>query len=62
MWQGSWSMSVMLGRFCHVFVMMNHCLELFLNGISHLGGEPDVGFQQIRQQFVCLVKFFFQVV
>ncbi len=60
--KGSWSKSVMLRRFDHVFVVPNDGLELLLDGVGHLGSEPDVGFQKISEKFVCLFEFFFDVV
>jgi hypothetical protein len=57
MWQGSWSESVMLGRFRNIFVVVNHRLKLFFIGVGHLGGEPNVGFKQISQKVCCPVFY-----
>ncbi len=52
----------MLGRFDHVLVVPNDGLKLLLDGVGHLGGEPDIGFQKIGEEFVRLFEFLFDVV
>jgi len=43
-------------------VVPNDGLELLLDGVGHLGSEPDIGFQKISEEFVRLFEFFFDVV
>jgi len=52
----------MLGRFDHVLVVPDDGLELLLDGVGHLGSEPDIGFQKISEKFVGLFEFLFDVV
>ncbi len=44
-----WSQSVMLGRFDHIFMMVHNGLKFLINSVCEFGGEPDVGFQKVRQ-------------
>ncbi len=53
--QGSWCQSVMLSQFNYVFVVPNDGFEFFLDGVGHLGGEPNIGFQKVGEKFVCLL-------
>jgi len=48
--------------FNHVLVVPNDGFELLLDGVGHLGGEPDIGFQKVGEKFVSLLEFFFDVV
>ncbi len=52
--KGSWCQAAMLGRFNHVLVVPDDRFELFLDGIGHFEGEPDIGFQKIGKKFVSL--------
>ena len=54
--------SVVLGRFYDVFMVMNQWLEFFLDDIHKFGCEPDIGFQKVRQELVCSIRLFLQVV
>ncbi len=60
--KGSRSKSVMLCRFNHVFVVPSDGFELLLDGVSHFGGAPDIGFQEVGEKFVRLLELFFDVV
>jgi hypothetical protein len=37
-----WCESLVLRHFYHVLIMMDHRFEIILNGICHLGREPNV--------------------
>ena len=51
----------MLCQFDDVFVVMHHGLKFLFYSALDFGGEPDIGFKEVSQKFVCSIGLFLQV-